>query len=75
MNKDSLNSDIFISVVVPMHNEESNIDALFSSLTEVLERLAKQYEIVCVNDGSTDDTLERLLKARADNDKIKIIDL
>ncbi len=66
---------IVISVVAPMYNESGNIDAFFSRLRPVLDRITDQYEIVCINDGSTDDTLERLLAYQADDPRVLVLDL
>jgi glycosyltransferase involved in cell wall biosynthesis len=46
-----------ISVVVPVFNEEESIAALHSELLEVLAAIGEQYEIIYVNDASTDSTL------------------
>lgn len=64
-----------LSIVVPMYNEASGLDVLFERLEGVLHALGNSYEIVCVNDGSADDTLERLLRHRARNPRILVIDL
>ena len=50
-----------ISVVVPVHNEEENVTPLHDELSAVLGELGRSYEILFVNDGSTDRTLERLM--------------
>ena len=47
----------------------------FDAVVPVLEDMAIAYEIVCVNDGSRDATLDRLKAARGANQRIKIIDL
>ena len=49
-----------ISVVIPVFNEEDNIPVLHEKLKAVLERLNKDYEVIYVDDGSTDRTLEIL---------------
>ncbi|MBD1867504.1 glycosyltransferase family 2 protein [Cyanobacteria bacterium FACHB-471] len=67
--------DVEISVVVPLHNEEPNIDYLFKQLTKVLEGLHLSYEIICVDDGSTDKTLQCLTEQRTHNAAIKILSL
>ena len=67
--------DFRLSVVVPLYNEELNIDYLFERLLSVLERLKMKYEIVCVNDGSRDNTLERLVDYHRRNQAIKVINL
>lgn len=64
-----------LSVVVPMFNEAAGLDRLFERLVATLARLGLSYEIVAVNDGSTDETLAGLLEHRARNSAIKIISL
>ncbi|HNX05724.1 MAG TPA: glycosyltransferase family 2 protein, partial [Opitutales bacterium] len=64
-----------ISLAVPFYNEEDGIDIFFSRVEGVLEGMALDYEIVCVNDGSRDRTLELLLAHRARNPRIVVVDL
>jgi polyisoprenyl-phosphate glycosyltransferase len=64
-----------LSIVIPLHNEESNIDYLFQRLTEVFDRLQLSYEIVCVDDGSQDSTLARLIEFHQLNPSIKVVSL
>jgi glycosyltransferase involved in cell wall biosynthesis len=64
-----------LSVVVPMYNEELNIDYLFERLISVLDKLNMKYEIVCVNDGSKDNTLKYLVEHHSRNDAIKVVNL
>jgi len=71
----TMTTNPMISVVVPMYNEEEVIDAFFEAITPVLRSLTKDYEIICVNDGSSDMTLPKLIAARGMNPAIKIIDL
>lgn len=66
---------IALSVVVPMYNEEQVCGVFFAAVVPVLERITANYEIICVNDGSRDNTLQVLREARDQNNKIKIIDL
>ncbi|MDJ0533267.1 MAG: glycosyltransferase family 2 protein [Xenococcaceae cyanobacterium MO_207.B15] len=66
---------IEISVVVPLYNEEENIDYLFTRLLSVLDKLKTSYEIVCVNDGSKDNTLKQLIEHHQENPVIKVINL
>lgn len=49
-----------ISVVIPVYNEEENIPVLHEKLSSVLDRLGYEYEIIYVDDGSSDRTLEIL---------------
>ncbi|MCI0723591.1 MAG: glycosyltransferase family 2 protein [Acidobacteria bacterium] len=64
-----------LSVVTPMYNEEAVCDIFFRRLIPIVEPLTDDYEIVCINDGSTDRTLELLRRANAVNPRIKAIDL
>lgn len=47
-----------ISVVIPLLNEEGNLPALKSQLLEVLVNITHDFEIILVDDGSTDSSLE-----------------
>ena len=58
-----------------MYNEESSIDTFFNKLIPILEAQNITYEIVCVNDGSKDNTLTALRKWRETEPRIKIIEL
>jgi len=57
-----------LSLVIPMHNEQDVLDILFTRLDEVIAKVGLEVEIVCIDDGSKDDTLA-LLQARAAKDK------
>jgi polyisoprenyl-phosphate glycosyltransferase len=65
--------DILLSIIIPCYNEEENIEYLFERLTTVLDRLNLKYELICVNDGSADNTLKRLIEYHHRNPKIKIV--
>jgi glycosyltransferase involved in cell wall biosynthesis len=56
-----------ISLVVPLHNEEGNLPVLYEEIKAVLEGLGRPYEIVFVNDASTDGT-QRVLEAIKEKD-------
>lgn len=64
-----------LSIVVPVYNEAAALDALFTRLLAALERLGLSYEIICVDDGSTDATLERLLRFRAQYPALRVVSL
>lgn len=67
--------NINLSIIVPVFNEEENLNPLYNQLTEVLCRLKLNYEIIFVDDGSDDQGFS-ILKKIADKDKrIKIIQL
>lgn len=64
-----------LSLVVPMYNEADLIPELFERVIPVVEAVTADYEIICVNDGSSDDTLRLLKAARETHHRIKILDL
>ncbi len=66
---------VTLSIVIAMYNEEPALDALFAKLQTTLDALGETYEIICVNDGSRDNTLAKLLQHRSQNNKICIVNL
>ena len=64
-----------ISILCPFYNEDRSVAAFFSRLIPVMERLGEAYELICINDGSRDATLEALLTMRALHPHIRVIDL
>ena len=68
-----MNSNVELSIVIPSFNEESNIPYLTNSLIDVLNILDTAYEIIFIDDGSTDDTFTVLVQFHKENPCIKII--
>jgi glycosyltransferase involved in cell wall biosynthesis len=64
---------IELSIVAPMRNEAGNLEEFIARVLGVMEKIGLTYEVICVNDGSTDDTLSMLLALRERNPAIKII--
>lgn len=64
-----------LSLLIPCYNEEENLNKLFSSLESILKSLDFDYEIICINDGSRDDTLQLLIDYHHRDNRIKIINL
>ena len=65
-----------ISIIVSFYNEEENVESFIIETTEELKKIPElDYEIIFINDCSTDRSLQRLLIEREKNDKIKIINL
>jgi glycosyltransferase involved in cell wall biosynthesis len=62
-----------LSVLIPVYNEEENLSLLCDKLSETLKKTARAYEIIFIDDGSLDGTLEMLLDLRNKNPNIKII--
>ncbi|RSD20479.1 glycosyltransferase [Pandoraea apista] len=64
-----------VSLVVPCHNEAPALDKFYRAVPPVLDSMSHvRFEIVCVNDGSTDDTLSTLLALRRADARIRVID-
>lgn len=67
--------NVVLSIVCPFYNEEAVIDLFFREIHVVLGAVGEPFEIVCVNDGSTDKTLEKLLAAKQQYPNIRILNL
>lgn len=64
-----------ISYVLPIYNESGNIELLHKTLTGLIEKNKKyKFEILYINDGSQDDSLERLLAIHRNDQRITVID-
>lgn len=62
-----------LSILIPVFNEEENISPLFDRLIIALEKTGRPYEVIFIDDGSSDGTLEILLDISRRNPNIKII--
>jgi dolichol-phosphate mannosyltransferase len=63
------------SLIIPVYNEECLIDEIASRSVKAVESFTDHYEILFINDGSTDSTLHKLIEIRKRFSKIKIVDL
>ena len=64
-----------ISIIVPCYNESEVVKYFLEEIYQVLNKTSKTYEIIFVNDGSRDSTLETLIKLKERNKNIRIINL
>lgn len=64
-----------LSIVIPMYNEEENVDGLIEELSSVLTELPSPHEVLFVNDGSRDGTEQKLLDAKANHPWIRVVNL
>ena len=62
-----------LSIVIPVLNESPNIDKLYNELTDTLVRGGRSYEIIMVDDGSTDDTFSRLAALQSRDPHLRVI--
>ncbi|HOU02792.1 MAG: glycosyltransferase [Bacteroidales bacterium] len=64
-----------LSLVIPIYNEEKLIDELVRRTVTSIESITDDYEIIFVDDGSTDKSMDELLRHRELNRKIKVLSL
>ena len=64
-----------ISIVIPAYNEEEGIIGFLTRLAKALEAIGRPFEIVVADDGSTDDTVEKLQEFKKRNNCLKIVQL
>jgi glycosyltransferase involved in cell wall biosynthesis len=65
--------DQFVSVVIPLYNEEDSLAELYTRLTEVLGNTVRRHELIFVDDGSTDGSLGTLRELRNRDKRVKLI--
>jgi glycosyltransferase involved in cell wall biosynthesis len=58
--------EVYISCVVPLHNEEDNVISFFTQLQELLRSLTNSFEIIAVDDGSRDLTVDKIKRLPED---------
>ena len=68
-------NQIKYSFVIPAFNEEENIPLIFRRIVELSVSLDGNWELIFINDGSSDQTLEVLKKLASENNQVKYIDL
>jgi glycosyltransferase involved in cell wall biosynthesis len=64
---------IELSIVIPVHNESPNIKDLYDELTQTLGQYGRSYELLIVDDGSTDDTFDQLAALQARDSRLHVI--
>lgn len=70
-----MKKNTMISIAVPLHNEEGNVKHLYREIQGVMEKIGLTYEIVLVNDGSSDRTGEILRELKQGDRLLRIIEL
>ena len=68
-----MNDQYSLSIVVPVFNEQNNLHPLYTELTGVLGKLELAYEIIFVDDGSTDNSFQELSNIHAGDKSVRVI--
>mgnify|MGYP002641810823 CR=1 FL=1 len=64
-----------LSVIIPLYNEADSLDRLLNRTQESLDKLAISYEVIAVDDGSSDTTFDLLIAARSTFPELKVLQL
>jgi glycosyltransferase involved in cell wall biosynthesis len=62
-----------LSIVIPVHNESPNINRLYAELTGALDAQGRSFEVIVIDDGSTDDTFEELARLQGRDPRLRVI--
>lgn len=68
-------AEVDVSVLVPVKDEEATVQELAARVTAVLDRLGRSFEIIFVDDGSADGTVQRIREAHAADRRVKLVRL
>jgi len=64
---------MLISIVIPVYNEEKNVEILYEEIVNSLNKKYQNFEIIFINDGSTDTSLDHLRELHLNDKRVKII--
>lgn len=67
--------DMLVSLVIPLFNEESVISAFYAQLTATIDRLNYRFEILFIDDGSTDTTAQQITELQANDPRVRLLRL
>ena len=68
-----MEEEVLISLVIPIYNEEQGIDQLYKRCTCALTEITDNFEIICVDDGSVDKSLENLSRLHSQDKRVKVV--
>ena len=68
-----MKNQLDLSIIIPLYNEEENIFTLHKSVKSVMSKLKKSHEMIFVDDGSTDNSVEKLKGLQKRDKSIRII--
>lgn len=65
---------VTLSIIVPIYNEEEVIPELYRRITQVMDDIGESWEMVCINDGSRDRSVQMLLDLHRTDPRVKLVD-
>ncbi|MFH1827151.1 MAG: glycosyltransferase family 2 protein [bacterium] len=68
-------NEVYLSFILPAKNEEDSVPILYKEISDVCKKIGKKYEIIFVDDGSSDRTFEAIKKLSKSDKKVKAIKL
>lgn len=68
-----MEKNVDISIVVPVYNEQDNVEAVYSAITSALQSMGCSYEVVMVDDGSSDGSYSVLARLASEDTALKVI--
>lgn len=69
----AIKKNINVSVIIPVYNECDNVDILYQEISIVLEQAVALFEVIFVDDGSTDGTIKQLQALSMNNNTVRLI--
>ena len=60
-----------ISIIIPCYNEQEALPIFYTEITRVLDEMHEKYELLFINDGSKDNTLDILKEIAENNENVK----
>ncbi len=67
-------SQVDVSIVVPLYNEEDNVEPLYKEIAEVMDSQSLRYEVIFIDDGSRDETVKRMRDAVGDDPRVTLLE-
>lgn len=61
------------SIILPSYNEETNINEIYTRIYKTVSNLTEEYEVIFINDGSTDNTEQKIRELHGQNSRVKLI--
>lgn len=68
-----MSNKLDVSFVIPAKNEEGSVATLYQEIKEAIDPLKKTYEIIFIDDGSTDQTFDKLVELNKNDSRVKVI--